>query len=225
MLELISGSIINQIPAINSFVIGALCSIALGFLVALIYMFKNKYSRNMAITLVLLPVTVQSIITVVSGNIGAGIAVAGAFSLVRFRSVQGNARDIGSLFFAMALGLIIGMGYILYAFIFSLLFGITSLFIIYLNFGRTNENNRIIRIMIPEDMDYESVLEDVFIKYAKTHELIQVRSTSMSSLYELRYFVNIKDTSLSKNFIDEIRSRNGNHNVQISREQYDRKEL
>ena len=225
MLDIFTGSIINTMPAINSFLLCSLCSILFGFAVAAIYMFKNKYSKNMAITLVLLPITVQAIITVVSGNIGAGIAVAGAFSLVRFRSVQGNARDIGTLFLAMALGLMTGMGYILFAFIFIILFGVTSLLLIYFRFGQGQRNTRLIRISIPENLDYECLFDDIFEKYTTSFELNQVRTTNMGSLYELSYLVQLKSATMSKEFMDEIRCRNGNLNIQISRELYDEKEL
>ena len=225
MLDLLSGSITDKLPELNSFLLSAFCSILFGFAVAAIYMFKNRYSKNMAITLVLLPVTVQVIITVVSGNIGAGIAVAGAFSLVRFRSIQGNARDIGSLFLAMALGLITGMGYLFFAFIFVLLYGITSLLMINFRFGQENKNLRLLKIIIPENLDYEDLFDDILTKYTETFELDQIRTTGMGSLYELSYHVQLKSPSISKEFIDEIRCRNGNLSIQISREQNYAKEL
>ena len=225
MLDMISGSVINQMPALNSFLLCALCSIIFGFAVAAVYMYKNKYSKNMAITLVLLPLTVQSIITVVSGNIGAGIAVAGAFSLVRFRSIQGNARDIGSLFLAMALGLVAGMGYLFYAFIFLFLFGITSLLLINLQFGQGQANARLVKIIIPENLDYDNLFDDIFEKYTESFELIMVKTTSMGSLYELNYNIQLKSASVPKEFLDEIRCRNGNLNIQVSREQNEGKEL
>ena len=225
MLETITGSITNRMPALNSFVLSSFCSILFGFAVAAIYMFRNRYSKNMAITLVLLPITVQVIITVVSGNIGAGIAVAGAFSLVRFRSIQGNARDIGSLFLAMALGLISGMGYLFYAFIFIFLFGTTSLLLIHFRFGQRKKNTRLMKIIIPENLDYEGLFDDIFAKYTESFELEQVKTINMGSLYELSYLIQLKSSSMSKEFIDEIRCRNGNLNIQIGREQNDGKEL
>ena len=225
MLEKISGSILNHMTPINSFLFCALCSILFGFAVAAVYMFKNKYSKNMAITLVLLPLTVQAIITVVSGNIGAGIAVAGAFSLVRFRSIQGNARDIGSLFLAMALGLVTGMGYIFYAFIFLLLFGITSLILVHIQFGKGQANARFLKIIIPENLDYDNLFDDIFLKYTHSFELSMVKTTSMGSLYELNYLIQLKSESVPKEFLDEIRCRNGNLNIQINREHNDGKEL
>ena len=225
MLETISASISNGMPPLNAFLLSSFCSILFGFAVAAIYMFRNRYSKNMAVTLVLLPVTVQAIITVVSGNIGAGIAVAGAFSLVRFRSVQGNARDIGSLFLAMAVGLVIGQGYIFYAFIFILLFGLTSLLLVHFQFGQGQKNTRFLKIIIPENLDYEGLFDDIFARYTSSFELDQVRTTSMGSLFELSYLVQLKTASMSKEFIDEIRCRNGNLNIQFSREHSDGKEL
>ena len=225
MLDIISSSVISKMTPFNSFVLCALCSIIFGFAVAAVYMYKNKYSKNMAITLVLLPLTVQSIITVVSGNIGAGIAVAGAFSLVRFRSIQGNARDIGSLFLAMALGLVAGMGYLFYAFIFLMLFGLTSFLLIKLRFGKEQANTRLLKIIIPENLDYDNLFDDIFAKYTESFELNMVKTTSMGSLYELNYLIRLKSASVPKEFLDEIRCRNGNLNIQVSREQNDNKEL
>ena len=126
---------------------------------------------------------------------------------------------------AMALGLIIGMGYLFYAFIFVLLFGITSLSLIHFQFGQGQRNTRLMKIIIPENLDYEGIFDDIFAKYASSFELDQIKTTSMGSLYELSYLVQLKSASMSKEFIDEIRCRNGNLNIQISREQNDGKEL
>ena len=225
MFDIFTGSITNNIPALNSFLLCTFCSITFGFAVAATYMYKNKYSKNMTVTLVLLPVTVQVIIMVVSGNIGAGIAVAGAFSLVRFRSVPGNARDIGSLFFAMALGLIIGMGYLFYAFIFLLLFSITNLLLVHTGFGQSRINTRLIKITIPENLNYDGLFDDILIKYTAGYDLYKVKTANMGSLYELTYKIHLKSTFVPKEFIDELRSRNENQNITINLEQREGEEL
>jgi hypothetical protein len=212
-------------PALNSFLLCTVCSLVFGFIAAMLYMFRNKYSKSMAVTLVLLPVTVQVIIIVVNGNIGTGIAVAGAFSLVRFRSIPGNARDICSLFFAMALGLVTGMGYLFYALIFLLLFGAVSLLLIFVRFGQGETNTRVMRITIPENMDYDELFDDVFEKYTLSFDLEKVKTTNMGSLYELTYLIRLKSVSVPKEMIDELRCRNGNLNILISREQRDGEEL
>ena len=225
MLDFISRSVTTEMPAFNSFLLCAICSLMFGFAVAAVYMFKNKYSKTMAATLVLLPMVVQVIIMVVNGNIGAGIAVAGTFSLVRFRSVPGNARDIGSLFFAMALGLITGMGYLFYAFIFLLLFSAASIFLVCVRFGQGESNIRVIKITIPENLDQDGLFDDIFAKYTASFDLDTVKTTNMGSLYELTYLVRMKSGFMPKEFIDELRCRNGNLNILISREQHDREEL
>lgn len=225
MLENISGSVINGAPTIENLLFCTISSLILGLIVAAVYMFRNQYSKSLAVTLVLIPATVQIVIMLTSGNIGAGVATAGAFNLVRFRSLPGKARDIGSLFFAMALGLVTGMGYLFYAFIFALLIGCASILLTFIRFGQGDSNTRVLRITIPENLDYESLFDDVLSKYTKSAELDKVRTTNMGSLYELTYIVRLKSASMPKAFIDELRCRNGNLNILLSREQRDGEEL
>jgi len=225
VFDFLNGSVTNKIPELTSFLLCTVCSCVFGFASAMLYMFRNKYSKSMAVTLVLLPVTVQVIIMVVNGNIGAGIAVAGAFSLVRFRSAPGNARDICSLFFAMALGLVTGMGYIFYALIFLLLFAAVSLLLIFTRFGQRGTDARVMRITIPENLDYDGLFDDILKKYTASFDLEKVKTTNMGSLYELTYLVRLKSASVPKEMIDELRCRNGNLNILISREQREGEEL
>ena len=225
MLDFISGNVINEMPGIGEFLLRTACSLLCGFTVAIVYMYKNKYSKSMAITLALLPFTVQVIIMVVNGNIGTGIAVAGAFSLVRFRSVPGSARDIGSLFLAMALGLVTGIGLLLYAVIFLLLSSAASLLLVYIRFGQGEANTRFMKITIPENLDYDGLFDDILAKYTTSFDLQRVRTTNMGSLYELTYIIQLKSPSLPKEFIDDLRCRNGNLNILVSREQNNGEEL
>ena len=176
-------------------------------------------------TLVLIPATVQIVIMLTSGNIGAGVATAGAFNLVRFRSLPGKARDIGSLFFAMALGLATGMGYVFYAFLFLMVIGCFSLLLTQLRFGQARAENRILKITIPENLDYDHLFDEVFNMYAKSAELTHVKTTNMGSLYELTYTVLLKSADFPKAFIDELRCRNGNLTISLSREQLSGEEL
>ena len=225
MLDIISESVINGSPTVWNLLLCTLCSLILGLGVAFIYMFKNQYSKSLAVTLVLIPATVQIVIMLTSGNIGAGVATAGAFNLVRFRSLPGKARDIGSLFFAMALGLATGMGYLFYACVFVLLIGCASLLLTGIRFGQKASDNRILRITIPENLDYDNLFHNIFLKYTKSSELMQVKTTNMGSLYELTYTVRLKSDSMPKAFIDELRCRNGNLSILLSREQHDGEEL
>jgi hypothetical protein len=225
LLNIITGSVTNGTPSFGGLLVCTACSLIFGLIVAASYMFRNKYSTSLAVTLVLLPATVQIIIMLVNGNIGAGIAVAGAFSLVRFRSIPGNARDICSLFFAMALGFVMGMGYIFYAFVFLLLIGGASLLLTCFRFGQGVSEARVLRITIPETLDYDELFDDILAKYANSAELDRVKTTNMGSLYELTYSVRLKSAAMPKAFIDELRCRNGNLNILLGREQVGREEL
>ena len=225
MLNVISNSVINGELTVWSLTLCTGCSLALGLCVALVYMFKNQYSKSLAVTLVLLPATVQIVIMLTSGNIGAGVATAGAFNLVRFRSLPGKARDIGSLFFAMALGLATGMGYLFYAFVFVLFVGCASMILTAVRFGQTESDSRVLRITIPENLDYDGLFNETFSKHAKSAELTQVRTTNMGSLFELTYAVRLKSDSMPKEFMDDLRCRNGNLNIILSREQRGGEEL
>jgi len=225
MFDFLTNSVTSAMPALNSFLLCSVCSFVFGFASAALYMFRNKYSKSMAVTLVLLPITVQVIITVVNGNVGAGIAVMGAFSLVRFRSAPGSARDICSLFFAMALGLVTGMGYIFYALVFLLLFAAVNILLIFTRFGQKGTDTRVMRITVPENIDYNGLFDDILKKYASSFDLDKVKTTNGGSLFELTYIVRLKTASVPKELIDELRRRNGNLNILISREQRDGEEL
>ena len=215
-LNLITSSFTNGTPSLQGIISCTVFSIIYGLAIAGIYMYKNKYSRSMAITLVLLPAIVQIVIMLVNGNIGVGIAVAGAFSLVRFRSIPGTAREIGALFFAMAIGFVTGLGFIFYAFIFLVIVGMASLLLAKFSFGE-NGSIRILKIRIPENLDYEEIFDDIFAKFTKSIKLERVTTTEMGSLFELTYTVNLKSSNTSKTFIDELRCRNGNLNISLSR--------
>jgi len=222
---LFAGGFANGIPSLERLLFCTVCSLVFGLAASLIYMFRSKYSKSLAATLVVIPAIVQIIIMIVNGNVGAGIAVLGAFSLVRFRSIPGNARDIGYLFFAMALGFVTGMGHVFYAFIFLLLIGGVGLLLTYTRFAQGETDVRILRIIIPENLDYDGLFDEVFVKHTRSVELEKVRTTNMGSLYELTYNVQLKSASIPKEFMDELRCRNGNLNILISREQRDVDEL
>jgi len=202
-----------------------LASLALGFGVALIYMYRNTYSKNFVVTLALLPAMVQLVIMIVNGNLGAGVAVMGAFSLVRFRSIPGSAKDIGSLFFAMALGLATGMGYITAGFLFMMIVGAMTLLLNTVSFGEQKKIEKELKITIPENLDYEGLFDDLFAKYTKDCELIRVRTTNMGSLYELKYRIILDSPVISKGFMDELRCRNGNLTIACGRAMTTREEL
>lgn len=201
----------------GDFLICCIASIVLGCLCALTYMFKHDYSKNFVVTLALMPLIVQMVITLVNGNIGAGIAVMGVFNLVRFRSIPGSAKDIGSVFFAMAIGLATGMGYLMLAALFTVIVGIANIAYVLSPFGKQKEPGKLLKVTIPEDLDYTGIFDDLFDRYTSSHELIEVRTTNMGSLFQLDYQISLKNSEDEKRFIDEIRCRNGNLKVSCGR--------
>ena len=160
-------------------------SIALGAAVACIYMFRHKYSKTFVVTLALLPLIVQMVITLVNGNLGAGIAVMGVFNLVRFRSIPGSAKDIGSVFFAMAIGLATGMGFIALVVLFTFIVGVVNVVYVLSPFGRPQQPEKVLRVTVPEDLEFDGMFDAVLARYTAEHELTEVCTTNMGSLYQL----------------------------------------
>lgn len=192
-------------------------AIIFGIIIALVHMYSTKCSKNFAITIAVLPLLVQVVIMMVNGNLGTSIAILGSFSLIRFRSMQGNSRELVSIFFAMAIGLAVGMGHIMYAFVFTL---ITSLALIILqksSFGMKKNNEKSLKVTIPENLDYTNIFDDIFDKYTNNIELNKIKTTNMGSMFELSYNISLKNNINEKDFIDEIRTRNGNLTVNLGR--------
>ena len=186
------------------------------------YAFRTKYTKSFVITLAMLPAIVCTVIMMVNGNIGAGVAVAGAFSLVRFRSVPGSARDLGSIFRAMGAGLITGMGYLGYAILFSLIMGIVLMILTTVPFSGNKKRDAIektLKITIPEDLDYYNVFDDIFDQYTTEHSLVSSKTTNMGSMFKLIYNISLKDPSKEKEFVDNLRCKNGNLEIALTRQE------
>lgn len=207
-------SMVTNIGTIE-FLLCCLCSIILGAACAGIYMFKHKYSKNFVVTLALLPLIVQMVITLVNGNLGAGIAVMGVFNLVRFRSIPGSAKDIGSVFLAMAIGLATGMGFLTLAAIFTIIVAIVNVFFVVTPFGQPKAKEKKLTIVIPEDLEYDGVFDETLNKFAEDIELEEVTTTNMGSLFKLTYTLRIKNTGEEKTMIDELRTINGNLKITL----------
>ncbi len=188
-------------------------SLLLGIIIATFYMFKSNYNKQFVVTLVLLPAIVGAVISIVNGNLGTGVAVMGAFSLVRFRSIPGTAKDIGFIFFSMAVGLATGMGYIPYAVVFTLLVGLASLLLFQSKFGEQRLIKKQLKITIPENLDYAGLFDDLFSEYTELSQLKKVRTTNMGSLFQLHYNIILKNEGKEKEFIDKLRCRNGNLDI------------
>ncbi len=208
------------------FLEGVFAALVLGVVLAAIYSFRSRYTRSFLMTLATLPAIVAVVIMMVNGNVGAGVAVAGAFSLVRFRSVPGSARDIAFIFLAMCVGLVCGMGYIAYAVLVTLILGGAFLLLQAADFGGSrSRRDRTVRITVPEDLDYSGLFSDVFVRHTTYHELVSVKTTNMGSLYRLVYNVGLKDAEMEKAFIDDIRVRNGNLEVSLTNQEVHTDEL
>jgi hypothetical protein len=202
-----------------------LTSLGAGILTAAAYTFRQIANRHLVITLALLPMIVQLIVMLVNGQVGTGIAVMGAFSLVRFRSVAGTAKEITSIFLAMALGLAAGIGALGYTFLFALIINGLLVLCTLMGVGEAGNQVRDLKILIPDDKDYTVIFADVFAQYTKTARLERVRTVNLGSLYELHYTVMLKEENQEKAFIDQIRTRNSNLEIHCSRVLRDRDAL
>ena len=225
MLEnLFKGLFDTDLTAVISVTDFLLClgvSLVIGILMAFAYMYRTRYTKSFVVTLALLPAVVCVVIMMVNGNVGTGVAVAGAFSLVRFRSVPGTAKEICTLFLAMGAGLIAGMGYLGFAVLFTAVMCI--MFVLYnrLDFG-TKKNAAAFKtftITIPEDLDYSGVFDDIFSKFTTSHDLVRVKSTNMGSMFKLTYNIMLRDVTREKEMIDKIRCRNGNLEIAVSKQE------
>jgi hypothetical protein len=212
---------------LGTFFITIAVALVLGALMAVVYCFRSQHSRSFVVTLALLPATVSVVIMLVNGNLGAGVAVAGTFSLVRFRSVPGSAKEICAVFLSMATGLACGMGYPGFAALFVLIMSGAMLLLNALQFGggKNGELRRILRITVPEDLDYGTQFEDVLQEYTTGAVMTSVKTSNLGSLNKLTYNVVLKKAGTEKQLIDALRCRNGNLEVSLSLETMDVKDL
>ena len=211
---------LTQVIEVGDFLLCLGVSLVLGLIMAAAYMWRNEHTKSFLVTLALLPAVVCVVIMMVNGNIGAGVAVAGAFSLVRFRSAPGSAKEIVTIFLAMGAGLIAGMGYLGFAALFTVIMCV--MFLIYNALEgnvRSKAVNKTIKITIPEDLDYSSAFDDIFAEYTKKNELVNVKTTNMGSMFRLTYNVTLRDATKEKEMIDRIRERNGNLEIMVSKQE------
>ena len=212
---------------VENFLLCIFVSLLLGILLAVAYAVKSSSTKSFLMTLALLPAIVCVVIMMVNGHIGAGVAVAGAFSLVRFRSAPGSAKEIVAIFLAMGTGLISGMGYLGYAALFALI--MSAILVVY-NIIEQSGGNRLtrqksIKITIPEDLDYTGAFDDIFDEYTSRYELVRVKTTNMGSMFRLTYNVCLRDPKREKELIDKLRTRNGNLEIMVSKEEIGKNEL
>jgi hypothetical protein len=194
-------------------------SFILGGLISLTYIKtcnKGGYSQNFSLTLILIPAVIAVIILLIGSNIARAFSLAGAFSIIKFRSAPGDPKDIAYVLFTMAAGLACGVGAYAYAVMFTVMLCLVMFILNLINFGAKKTSNKLLKITIPEDLDYEGAFDEVFNKYTTGYDLRKVRTTDLGSLYELVYTITMGNEVSQKEFIDALRCRNGNLNIVLS---------
>jgi len=213
MLDTLFSPIFAGSFTVTDYLLCTFVSLFLGILIALAAGFRSGCSRSFLLTLILLPPIVQTVIMLVNGNIGTGVAVAGAFSLVRFRSAPGSAREIAGIFLAMAAGFAAAVGYIGIAVLFTLILcAVLAVFSLVIGL---DSRERELRITVPESLNYAHAFDDIFAEFAPGARLVSAKTTNMGSLYRLRYTLRMKDPEREKEMMDALRCRNGNLEIQL----------
>lgn len=212
---------LTDVISFGDFLLCILCSLMIGLILAFGCRYQGRCTKSFLTTLALLPSVVCVVIMMVNGSVGAGVAVAGAFSLVRFRSAPGTGREITMLFLAMGAGLIAGMGYLALALLFTVM--MTAMNILYnrLDFGekRNGERYRTLSLLIPENLDYSGVFDEVLRHYTTDYTLTRVKTANMGSLFRLTYDITLRENISEKELIDQLRCRNGNLEIMLSRQE------
>ncbi|MBR2900627.1 MAG: DUF4956 domain-containing protein [Clostridia bacterium] len=206
-------SVLKDGFSVEAYLICIACALVCGIIAAISASIRSMPSKSFIISLILLPMIVSTVITMVNGNVGTGIAVMGAFSLVRFRSVPGKAKDIVSIFLSMTAGLACAGGYVAIAILFSLIVGAVLFALSFIPLGCDEMMS--LNITVPESLNFTDAFSDLFKKYTKSHKLVKTKTSNMGSLYKLSYKIKPKDRTLLKEFIDELRCRNGNLEISI----------
>ncbi|MBQ2643492.1 MAG: DUF4956 domain-containing protein [Candidatus Saccharibacteria bacterium] len=202
--------------SITTGLICAAVALVLGIVIAITHMKTSQTTKGFLTTLATLPLLVMAVMIMINGNLGTSIAILGAFSLIRFRSIQGQAKDLLSVFFAMMVGLACGMGHILFAVVITVIAVVAILIFSYTHFLEPNKKQRVLKIVVPEDLDYEEVFDEIFQKYTSHAELTRMKTMNMGSLYKLTYDITMKGGVKEKEFLDEIRIKNCNLKVLLS---------
>ena len=218
-------SIFTSTFTLGQFLIAVLASLVLGFVVSIYYMFRNTYSKSFVPSLMLIPAIECVVIIMINGNMGAGIAVAGSFALIRFRSARGSAKDLTAIFMAMAIGIICGTGYIGIAVLFTLIVCAVGMFLSFAKYGECDGKMRYLKITVPENLNYDETFEEVLDNYCSSYEIEKVKTLSLGSLFRVDYSIVMKDTSKIKAMVDDLRIRNNNLEIVCGKEAVSKEEL
>ena len=224
-MENILSSIFTGSLTLGQFLLAVSASMVLGFIAAVVFMYRNTYTKSFITALVLIPAIETVVIMLVNDNLGVGLSVAGSFALIRFRSVKGNAKELAAVFLAMTIGIICGTGYVTIAAIFTLLLCAVMFLLVLTGFGKASENDRYLKITIPESLNYDEVFDTVLDKYCSAWDLESIKTLTLGSLFRVEYKVTMKDFNQTKKMIDEIRTRNGNLEIMCSKPATNRDEL
>ena len=201
---------------IKTALICAGASLLLGLASAITHMKTSQTTKGFLTTLAVLPLLVMAVMIMINGNLGTSIAILGAFSLIRFRSIQGHAKDLLSVFFAMMIGLALGMGHLLFAAVITAIGIIAIVFFSYTHILEPNAQARVLKVVIPEDLDYDDVFAEIFKKYTSSAKLVETKTMNMGSLYKLTYDIKLRHGIKEKEFLDEIRVKNCNLKILLS---------
>lgn len=224
-MDSILGSIFTGSLTLGQFLLAVGSSMVLGLIVTLVFMYRNTYTKSFITALVLIPAIETVVIMLVNDNLGVGLSVAGSFALIRFRSVKGNAKELVAVFLAMTIGIICGTGFVTVAAIFTLLLSIVMLLITLTGFGKVSDNERYLKITIPESLNYDEVFADILDKYTVSYEIDAIKTLTLGSLFRIDYKITMKDPNQTKKMIDELRTRNGNLEIMCGRPATNREEL
>ncbi len=221
----IFSSIFTGSLTLGQFMLVIVASMFMGLILSIVFMYRNTYTRSFISALVLIPAVETVVIMLVNDNLGVGLSVAGSFALIRFRSVKGNAKELVAVFIAMTIGIICGTGYVALAAVFTLLLCAVMFALTLTGFGQMSENERYLKITIPESLNYDEIFDDVLNEYASSWQLDSIKTLTLGSLFRLDYTLTMKDPSRMKKMIDELRTRNGNLEIMCSRPAVNREEL
>ena len=219
------GSIFTGTLTLGQFVLAITASMLMGLVLAIVFMYRNTYTKSFISALVLIPAVETVVIMLVNDNIGIGLSVAGSFALIRFRSVKGTAKELTAVFIAMTIGIICGTGYVALAGVFTALLAVVMLALNMTGFGKPSENGRYLKITIPESLNYDEVFDGILDRYCRSWELESVKTLTLGSLFRIEYAVELKDANQTKAMIDELRTRNGNLEIMCGRPAANREEL
>ena len=201
---------------IETVLVSAGAALVLGIALAFTHARTSQTTKGMLVTLAVLPVLVMAVMIMINGSLGTSIAILGAFSLIRFRSIAGRAKDLAAVFAAMMIGLACGMGHVIFGAIIMGIYIMATILLTFTPLLEPNRRERVLKIVIPEDLDYEDVFDEIFKKYTSRARLVRMKTINMGSLYKLTYDVKIRHGVKEKDFLDAIRVKNMNLKVLLS---------